>query len=136
MRAARALSSDLGADIKLVKKIPAKGGLGGGSSNAAMTLLALNALWRLGLGGRDLRQIGSGLGADVPFFLLGGTVLATGTGTELSQQADGQMLLVDHRYSERFSFDRNCLRSTQCSFLDNQQLGLYSFKFLHGAIFR
>ena len=88
VRAARSLSSDLGADIKLVKKIPAKGGLGGGSSNAAVTLLALNALWRLGLGDTDLRQIGSGLGADVPFFLLGGTVFARGTGVELRQGSD------------------------------------------------
>src|SRR5687768_17689300 len=48
-----------------------KGGLGGGSSNAAITLLALNALWRLGLGENQLKQIGSGLGADVPFFFEG-----------------------------------------------------------------
>ena len=88
VKAARALSSDLGADIKLVKKIPAKGGLGGGSSNAAITLLALNTLWRLGLGDTDLRQIGSGLGADVPFFLVGGTVLARGTGVELTEVPD------------------------------------------------
>lgn len=83
VKAARKLQSSLGADIKLVKKIPAKGGLGGGSSNAAITLVALNALWRLGLGTSDLRQIGSGLGADVPFFLLGGTALAKGIGTEV-----------------------------------------------------
>ena len=88
VRAARALSSDLGADIKLVKKIPAKGGLGGGSSNAAITLLALNTMWRLGLGERDLRQIGSGLGADVPFFFLGGTAVASGTGTEVVSVED------------------------------------------------
>jgi 4-diphosphocytidyl-2-C-methyl-D-erythritol kinase len=53
VKAARKLLSPLGADIQLVKKIPAKGGLGGGSSNAAVTLLALNALWRLGLGNTD-----------------------------------------------------------------------------------
>jgi 4-diphosphocytidyl-2-C-methyl-D-erythritol kinase len=90
VRAARALSDQRGVHIQLLKKIPAKGGLGGGSSNAAITLLALNALWRLGRGERDLRQIGSGLGADVPFFLIGGTALATGTGTELSEIADVQ----------------------------------------------
>jgi 4-diphosphocytidyl-2-C-methyl-D-erythritol kinase len=88
VKAARALATNLGADIKLVKKIPAKGGLGGGSSNAAVTLVALNALWRLGLGDTDLRQIGSKLGADVPFFLLGGTAAATGTGTTLLELDD------------------------------------------------
>jgi 4-diphosphocytidyl-2-C-methyl-D-erythritol kinase len=88
VRAGRALSERHGADIKLVKRIPAKGGLGGGSSNAAVTLVALNAVWQLGLGESDLRQIGSGLGADVPFFLIGGTALATGTGTELRAIAD------------------------------------------------
>jgi 4-diphosphocytidyl-2-C-methyl-D-erythritol kinase len=83
VRAAHALSTRHGVDIKLFKKIPAQGGLGGGSSNAAVTLLALNRLWRLGLGDADLRQIGSGLGADIPFFLTGGTSLATGTGVNV-----------------------------------------------------
>ncbi len=88
VRAARALSTHLGADIKLFKKIPAKGGLGGGSSNAAVTLLALNQLWRLQLGNSDLKQIGSKLGADVPFFLVGGTAAARGTGVEVTEVAD------------------------------------------------
>jgi 4-diphosphocytidyl-2-C-methyl-D-erythritol kinase len=83
VKAARALSDRRGADITLFKKIAAKGGLGGGSSNAAVTLLALNRLWRLGLGEGDLRQIASGLGADIPFFLTGGTSAATGTGVDL-----------------------------------------------------
>lgn len=83
VRAARALSDRHGANIHLSKKIPAKGGLGGGSSNAAVTLLALNRLWQTGLGERDLKQIGSGLGADVPFFVTGGTAVAQGIGTEL-----------------------------------------------------
>lgn len=88
VKAARALPQQRGTDINLVKKIPAKGGLGGGSSNAAMTLLALNRLWRIGLGERDLRQIGSRLGADVPFFLSGGTAVATGIGTQIEEVAD------------------------------------------------
>jgi 4-diphosphocytidyl-2-C-methyl-D-erythritol kinase len=94
--AARALSDKRGANIKLSKKIPAKGGLGGGSSNAAMTLLALNRLWRLELRDRDLRQIGSGLGADVPFFFSGGTAVARGIGTDLEEAADvaAQHLIV------------------------------------------
>ncbi|HEY3582186.1 MAG TPA: 4-(cytidine 5'-diphospho)-2-C-methyl-D-erythritol kinase, partial [Pyrinomonadaceae bacterium] len=88
VRAARALSSRGGVDIKLVKKIPPKGGLGGGSSNAAVTLLALNRLWRLELEDTDLRRIGAQLGADVPFFLSGGTAVATGIGTQLAEVND------------------------------------------------
>lgn len=88
IKAARALSDTQGVDIKLTKKIPAKGGLGGGSSNAAITLSALNALWRLQLRDTDLRQIGSGLGADVPFFFHGGTTVAKGIGTEVEEVGD------------------------------------------------
>ena len=88
VKAARALSTRYGADIRLFKKIPAKGGLGGGSSNAAVTLLALNRLWRLDRGEGDLRRIGAQLGADVPFFLSGGTAVATGIGTQLETVED------------------------------------------------
>ena len=88
VKAARSLSSQHGADITLRKKIPAKGGLGGGSSNAAITLVALNRLWRMGLGEKDLKQRGSDLGADVPFFVSGGTAIATGTGTEVEEAPD------------------------------------------------
>jgi 4-diphosphocytidyl-2-C-methyl-D-erythritol kinase len=88
VKAARSLSHQHGVDIKLLKKIPAKGGLGGGSSNAAVTLLALNHLWRLGFGDGDLRRIGCGLGADVPFFISGGTAVAMGIGTEIQQVVD------------------------------------------------
>lgn len=88
VKAARALPKQAGADIKLFKKIPVKGGLGGGSSNAAVTLIALNYLWRLELGDEDLRQLASGLGADVPFFITGGTAVAKGTGTEVKEVTD------------------------------------------------
>lgn len=88
VRAARALSDRHGANIQLLKKIPAKGGLGGGSSNAAISLLALNRLWRLGLENRDLEQIGSELGTDVPFFFTGGTAVAKGIGTEVESLSD------------------------------------------------
>ena len=88
VKAARSLSNQHGADITLLKKIPARGGLGGGSSNAAVTLLALSRLWGLGLREGDLRQIGSELGADVPFFFSGGTAVATGTGTEVEEARD------------------------------------------------
>jgi 4-diphosphocytidyl-2-C-methyl-D-erythritol kinase len=88
VRAARALRPTGGVNVRLAKKIPAKGGLGGGSSNAAVALLALNRLWRLDLGTAALRQIGSGLGADVPFFFDGGTAIATGIGTEIEPVGD------------------------------------------------
>jgi 4-diphosphocytidyl-2-C-methyl-D-erythritol kinase len=88
VRVARALSTRHGASIHLSKKIPAKGGLGGGSSNAAVTLIALNRLWRTGFSDRDLQRIGSGLGADVPFFFRGGTTVALGIGTNLQEVRD------------------------------------------------
>ena len=82
------LQASLGAEIKLTKKIPAQGGLGGGSSNAAVTLLALNALWGCGLKADRLWLIGRGLGADVPFFLLGGRCIGIGTGTTVKAVHD------------------------------------------------
>ena len=90
------LQSPLGAEINLVKRIPTKAGLGGASSNAAVTLLALNALWSGKLKTDELTTIGSSLGADVPFFFHGGRCLATGTGTKVSVLPDGpkQYLLV------------------------------------------
>lgn len=97
VKAAKALhETDQGVNIHLLKKVPAQGGLGGGSSNAAVTLLALNHLWRKNLRNTELLNIASGLGADVPFFLIGGSAEARGIGTDLSPVADGprQHLLV------------------------------------------
>ncbi len=74
-----------GVDIKIVKRIPVAGGLGGGSSNAATCLRALNELWGLGLDGAQLEKIGLELGSDVPFFLRGGTCIAGGRGEELQR---------------------------------------------------
>lgn len=89
VKAAKSLQADdRGVDITLKKVIPAKGGLGGGSSNAAVTLLALNHLWQKNLENTDLSRIGARIGADVPFFLMGGCVEGTGTGTNLSSVAD------------------------------------------------
>src|SRR5579871_5674202 len=61
----------LGADIAIEKQIPIGGGLGGGSSDAATTLVALNALWRTGLDENALANLALGLGADVPVFVRG-----------------------------------------------------------------
>lgn len=69
-----------GARITLEKNIPARAGLGGGSADAAAVLKGLNELWGLGLPAEELRKIGAGLGADVPFALSGGTARVRGTG--------------------------------------------------------
>ncbi len=72
-----------GARIKLHKRIPVGAGLGGGSSDAATTLLGLNALWSLGLSIEELAELGLSLGADVPVFVHGQTALAHGIGEQL-----------------------------------------------------
>jgi 4-diphosphocytidyl-2-C-methyl-D-erythritol kinase len=73
----------LGADIGLEKVLPMGGGLGGGSSDAASVLLALNRLWGLGLPRAELQALGLSLGADVPVFVFGRTALAEGVGEVL-----------------------------------------------------
>jgi len=86
-----------GAKIHLEKKIPAPGGLGGGSSNAAAALLGLVNLWRIKIDFEDLCGIGAQLGSDVPFFFYGGTALGTGRGTEvfsLENFAENYILIV------------------------------------------
>lgn len=72
-----------GAKIHLEKNIPSPGGLGGGSSNAAVALLGLAMLWKLEIKFEELLQVGAELGSDVPFFFYGGTALGTGRGTEI-----------------------------------------------------
>jgi 4-diphosphocytidyl-2-C-methyl-D-erythritol kinase len=73
----------LGASIRVTKNIPAGSGMGGGSSDAATTLIALNRVWGLGLSRADLATIALPLGADVPFFLHGSNAFAEGVGEEL-----------------------------------------------------
>ncbi|MEP5764838.1 MAG: 4-(cytidine 5'-diphospho)-2-C-methyl-D-erythritol kinase [Halieaceae bacterium] len=75
--------SGAGAHITIDKRIPAGGGLGGGSSNAATVLLALNQLWELGLSRAKLGQLGLKLGADVPLFVHGRSAWAEGIGEQL-----------------------------------------------------
>lgn len=79
-----AVQSPLGADIQLHKVLPMGGGIGGGSSNAATTLVALNYLWQTGLSDDQLAEIGLALGADVPVFTRGFAAFAEGVGEELS----------------------------------------------------
>jgi 4-diphosphocytidyl-2-C-methyl-D-erythritol kinase len=87
LRAARALqaasATRQGADITIAKRVPAGAGLGGGSSDAASTLLALNRLWRLDWPLERLLPIGLALGADLPFFLAGSNARAGGIGERL-----------------------------------------------------
>jgi len=73
-----------GADIFLYKRIPAAAGMGGGSADAAAVLLGLNRLWRIGKSDAQLIDMAVSLGADVPFFILGGTALAHGIGEKLT----------------------------------------------------
>ncbi|MEI6044357.1 MAG: 4-(cytidine 5'-diphospho)-2-C-methyl-D-erythritol kinase [Chloroflexota bacterium] len=73
-----------GANIYLEKRIPVAAGLGGGSSNAATALVALNRLWNLNLSQAQLAEEAAQLGSDVPFFLVGGTALAEGRGERLT----------------------------------------------------
>ena len=85
IRAARLLQrGDLGAHITVDKRIPTGAGLGGGSSNAASTLLALNHLWDLQLTREQLQTIGAGLGADVPVFVGARSAWAEGVGEILT----------------------------------------------------
>ncbi len=87
-RAARLLQTHtgcrLGADILLRKRLPMGGGVGGGSSDAATVLLALNRLWSLDLPRTELQTLGLRLGADVPVFIYGQTAFAEGVGEVLS----------------------------------------------------
>ena len=87
-KAAKALQQatqcPLGAHIGIAKSIPAQAGMGGGSSDAASTLLALNRLWRLNLSLESLQAIGLKLGADVPFFLGGRNAWVEGIGEKMT----------------------------------------------------
>ena len=87
IRAAKLLQghtkSRFGADLTLIKLLPMGGGLGGGSSDAASTLIALNYLWQCGLNRKELMALGLQLGADVPFFLFGCNAFAEGVGEKL-----------------------------------------------------
>jgi 4-diphosphocytidyl-2-C-methyl-D-erythritol kinase len=104
VRAARALQTagggcqgtGKGAHIGVQKRIPSQAGMGGGSSDAASTLLALNRLWQLDLPLSELARIGLGLGADVPFFLYGRNAWVEGVGEQITPVTlpDGQFVVA------------------------------------------
>ena len=77
-----------GAAVEIEKTIPAGGGLGGGSSNAAVALVGLARLWEIETGGEELSALGALLGADVPFFFAGGTARGEGRGDVISPLPD------------------------------------------------
>jgi 4-diphosphocytidyl-2-C-methyl-D-erythritol kinase len=89
-RAARALATSLrrkaksAVQIEIRKRIPVSAGLAGGSADAAATLVACNELWGTGLSQAELREVGAGVGSDVPFALLGGTAVGQGRGERLT----------------------------------------------------
>lgn len=88
LRAANLLKAfakpNMGVTIDLTKRLPMGGGLGGGSSDAATTLLVLNELWNIGLKREKLAELGLSLGADVPVFVMGRSAWAEGVGEQLS----------------------------------------------------
>ncbi|MFI5181831.1 MAG: 4-(cytidine 5'-diphospho)-2-C-methyl-D-erythritol kinase [Thermoanaerobaculia bacterium] len=92
LRAAHALSAGAGvirgARIHLSKRIPVGAGLGGGSADAAATLLGLNSLWRFETTADDLAAIGATVGSDIPFFLYGGRARGTGRGERIEPLPD------------------------------------------------
>ncbi|HYJ40744.1 MAG TPA: 4-(cytidine 5'-diphospho)-2-C-methyl-D-erythritol kinase [Steroidobacteraceae bacterium] len=101
VRAARALQqvsgTRLGAEISVRKRIPLGGGMGGGSSDAATTLLALNQMWNLGYTSEQIGAFGAALGADVPVFAAGRSSWAEGIGeklTPVSLGADSWYLVI------------------------------------------
>jgi len=98
LRAARALAEEahveMGARLLLSKRIPVGGGLGGGSADAAATLVVLDRLWGCGLDELRLHRLAAGLGSDVPFFLHGGLALGIGRGDEVFPLADMEPVAV------------------------------------------
>lgn len=123
-----------GVSIRVAKSIPAGRGLGGGSSNAAMTLFALNELWKLELGAGELHEAAARLGADVPYFLQGGLCLGEGRGDVLKALPDLPRLycvlaLPDHPVSTAEVYARLRLTSSDKDskinqFLTQGELGL------------
>lgn len=105
VRAARLLQhttgTSFGADITIEKNLPMGGGLGGGSSNAATTLMALNFLWDCHLSSEQLQKIGLQLGADIPFFLFGRNAFVEGIGEVLHpvKTADCWYVIVEPHVS-------------------------------------
>ena len=84
-----------GTRIRVAKRIPAGGGLGGGSADAAAVLRALNELWTIGLSREELAEVGAQVGSDVPALVLGGPVIMEGRGEDVSPLSNLQPSTCD-----------------------------------------
>lgn len=132
------LNQDFGVKISLEKRIPVGSGIGGGSANAATTLIGLNSLYNLGLNDKKLESIAVNIGADVPFFIRGGTQIGQETGGKLSpitKKLEAAILLVIPRVSIStewaYSQLKNKLKSDNSilRFVDLMRKDFLSFKF-------
>ena len=132
------LNHDLGVEISIEKRIPVGSGVGGGSANAAATLIGLNSLYNLGLNDIKLESIGANIGADVPFFIKGGTQIGEEKGEKLSpitQKLEAIILLVipKVRISTEWAYSqiKNKLKSDNSilRFADLMRKDFLSFKF-------
>lgn len=132
------LNQDFGVKISLEKRIPVGSGIGGGSANAATTLIGLNSLYNLGLNDKKLESIAVNIGADVPFFIRGGTQIGQETGGKLSpitKKLEAAVLLVIPRVSIStewaYSQLKNKLKSDNSilRFVDLMRKDFLSFKF-------
>lgn len=108
----------LGVDIRLHKQLPMGGGLGGGSSDAATTLVALDYLWQLNLGEKTLSELGLQLGADIPVFIHGYAAWAEGIGEELQEIRLDEVWFcvivpVDHVSTAAIFSDQELTRNTR-----------------------
>ena len=107
-----------GARIRIEKQLPMGGGIGGGSSNAATTLVALNHLWQTRLNDNELAEIGLSLGADIPVFVRGKAALAEGIGDQLTPVAPDEpwyLLLIPDCHVETAALfaDKHLTRNTK-----------------------
>jgi 4-diphosphocytidyl-2-C-methyl-D-erythritol kinase len=136
VRAARALQkltgTHLGAHIGVEKRIPSQAGMGGGSSDAASTLLALNRLWQLNLGLDALLPLGLALGADVPFFLHGHNAWVSGIGENITPIAlpAAQFLVVkpaDGLATQRIFSHPQLKRDTEPAIISGFAADAYGF---------
>ena len=132
------LNQDFGVKISLEKRIPVGSGIGGGSANAAATLIGLNLLYNLGLNDKKLESIAVNIGADVPFFIRGGTQIGQETGGKLSpitKKFEAAILLVIPKVSIStewaYSQLKNKLKSDNSilNFADLMRKDFLSFKF-------
>jgi len=106
-KAAGLRSADAAVRIEIRKRIPVAAGLAGGSADAAATLVACNELWQAGLSPRDLAEVASALGSDVPFSLMGGTAVGRGRGEQLTPA------LAAGSYHWALAFGRSGLSTAQ-----------------------